>query len=424
MGADCLFFWYCFFPLIVIMCLFPKQNLNYTGTAYLRGLREFECGHCPECLSKRANVWALRAVYESRDHADNCMVTLTYDNYLRDKSGRIIGELPPDRSLVVNKRDIQLFIKRLRKHFSDTSIKYLAAAEYGSHTHRAHYHLILFGVKFPDLIYYKKSSRGNRIYKSPLLEELWGHGICTVDSINITSAVASYCTKYTAKSRSKDTFMLFSHQIGLKGLLADFNGKNYIVDGREHPIPRIIWQHYISAKYDWIPDLDYHYVNLTDTTFLDGSFALSKLRRSVYYAVRNSDPIYTSYINYWSFRSSEFENLRPSVFQRILLLPPKFADYRSRALFVYNYRRSTGIPITAPDCSFSREYGRWLFKMHTLPSDRPTICRISPCHNTANDTNSLKKVKSYYCSASELLENCKIFPSSYNFIQNSIDILV
>ncbi len=75
-------------------------------------------------------------------------------------------------------------------------------------------------------------------------------GICTVDTQNLSAACARYCTKYCAKdARADDTFMLFSRGIGEAGLLRDFNGKSYIIDGREYPIPRQIWEKKICEWY-------------------------------------------------------------------------------------------------------------------------------------------------------------------------------
>lgn len=90
----------------------------YPGTpAYKQGITEFECGCCPECLSKRANAWALRAYAESQTCGEGMMLTLTYDTYIHDsRTGKIIGERVSD--FACNKKDVQDFIKRLRKHFA------------------------------------------------------------------------------------------------------------------------------------------------------------------------------------------------------------------------------------------------------------------------------------------------------------------
>lgn len=236
------------------MCFFPIPNINYKSEAYKNGLTEYTCGKCPECLSKRASEWALRCTAQARESRSAVMVTLTYDTYKYDKQGNIIGENEPDTSIRVCKRDCQLFMKRLREYFARTKdikdIKYLITAEYGKRTGRAHYHALLFNVSFDDLIPYKKSKRGNQIYKSPTLTRLWKKGICTVDSINVSGAIARYCTKYCVKDYGiDDTFMLVSHNVGIDELLRTFNGLNYWLDGRELPIPRAVWQKYIANRY-------------------------------------------------------------------------------------------------------------------------------------------------------------------------------
>lgn len=238
--------------IVVVMCFFPRPNNFFNSIAYQKGITEYDCGKCPECLSKRSNAWALRAVAHAKTVKKACMVTLTYDSFIYDEKGNIIGENLNLRK--VDKRDCQLFIKRLREYFDRVKgvkdIKYILSAEYGKRTGRPHYHAILFNVDFGDLQYHKKSKRGNTIYRSPLLQKLWKHGICTVDSKRISPAVAKYCTKYCMKDfGADDTFMLVSNNLGIDQLLKEFNGRSYWIDGQEYPIPRAVWNKYIMEKY-------------------------------------------------------------------------------------------------------------------------------------------------------------------------------
>lgn len=234
------------------MCLFSFANKT-SLKALVKGVEKFECGGCPECLQKKSRLWALRCGMEAKNNI-GFMCTLTYDTYKNGKDGE---ENPVDPNLPLSKAHAQRFIKRLRKHFSGKTIKYLLSAERGKKTHRAHYHALIFGVQFDDLRFYKKSARGNIIYKSPTLEKIWAGdkehngGICTVDCVNPSVQVARYCTKYCAKdSGIDDTFMLFSRGIGDKELLKRFNGRSYWIDGREYSIPRQIWQKVIEKKYN------------------------------------------------------------------------------------------------------------------------------------------------------------------------------
>ncbi|UPW41178.1 replication initiator protein [Sigmofec virus UA08Rod_5307] len=396
-----------FSPLLtfgVFMCLFPVKNRNVQSDAYRAGIKYFDCGTCPECLRQRSNVWVLRAVAESRLHAYSCMCTLTYDNYAYDSHGNIIGELPPDRDLHVCKRDIQLFVKRLRKKFG-AGVKYLCNAEYGSRTHRAHYHILLFGVKFADSHFYKKSKRGNVIYRSETLTSLWHHGICTIDSINVRANVAAYCTKYCSKQRSEDTFILASKNLGLSNLLETFNGKSYVVEGREHPVPRQVWQHYITDCYDGGRlQFSPRYVNKTEDTFYSGEYDRACELRRNYRFIRDSDPTYVQYLSYWQNKITQIEMTRPDIRTRILQLPKTFERYQTAALRCYDYRNDPSNPYfeLAPNSTVGLsirlddiynmchrigifcDYHVW-FPRHSWKRMESHLPYYS-CHNRANDT--------------------------------------
>ena len=332
------------------MCLFPFKNRDKKSIAYKKGLTEFECGCCPECLSKRARLWSLRCCAESRTSI-GCMVTLTYDDYLYDKHGKKIGEIPPNGNLPLNKEHCQLFIKRLRKHFKGIKVKYLLTAERGKRTNRAHYHAILFGVDFADRVKYKMSKRGNIIYTSNTLTKLWGHGICTIDCVNINAQVARYCTKYCAKdSRADDTFMLVSRGIGDKWLVDNFNGLYYTLDGRNYPIPKLIWNKYIENKYQNFFDkqvysVSYKYKNRDFLIEKYGQelglayFQLNERERKRFRAFRDNDHKYKAYLEYWSRIAEQVKITQKPAFERILDLDDnKYYAYKQACLKVLNLR--------------------------------------------------------------------------------------
>ncbi|UNI72438.1 MAG: replication initiator protein [Chaetfec virus UA24_2285] len=324
------------------------------------------------------------------------MVTLTYDNYERDSSGRLTSrELPPDRSLHVCKRDCQLFIKRLRKRFG-SDIKYIIAAEYGSRTHRAHYHCILFGVKFPDMVFYKKSTKGSTLYKSKILTSLWGHGICTIDSVHIGSAVAHYCTKYCMKNKGvEDTFMLFSQRLGLNKMLEEFNGLYYTVEGRNYPIPRSVWQVKI-AEYlleNGIDDFDYRYLNRSSCSY--EAFKENKRLRKNYCVFRDCVPMYQSYLEYWSRISAEVKLTKPPVFRRIIDLPQdRFAHYKEACL---NYLSDRSLFRVIPRSSAvvaAGAYDRACAALRTQFASLGLHLPYHSCLDTASDTKTKKPRKS------------------------------
>lgn len=144
------------------------------------------CGKCPSCVVSSANEWRTRLKIE-KDHSDSSyFVTLTYDDdsvplsACTDSFGmRFIAP-------VVSKRDVQLFLKRLRKKFP---FRYFIVSEYGPTYLRPHYHGIFFG--FP-LFSRDPLLQDSKITK--IIEECWTNGFVTVDSV--TDGRISYVTKY------------------------------------------------------------------------------------------------------------------------------------------------------------------------------------------------------------------------------------
>lgn len=363
----------------------------------LYGIEKIKCGSCPECLQERANTWVLRCVAEARARKELgescCMVTLTYDEYLRDKSGNILYgrngeplELPPDVTKICNKRDVQLFLKRLRSKFN-SNIKYLITAEHGKRTHRAHYHAILFGVKFPDLVSYKRSQRGNQIYYSKILTSLWKNGICTVDAINIQGAMARYVTKYSMKSRGcDDTFQLFSHGLGVQWLLDHFTGQPYIISGREYSVPRVVWNAYIMEKYG-------SEFPITDKYRAPDSpeYERYKAARELFRAVRNSDDVYAAYLVRQSKRAQMFEELRAPDSARVSQLDSvKYFGYKKAWFGRYRFEDVQLDPL-ASDQKVINTFERVAERRARLFSrPRAVHLPVASRHYTANDRKPFK----------------------------------
>ncbi|MCE3047900.1 hypothetical protein LW137_00305 [Helicobacter sp. faydin-H23] len=90
--------------------------------------------------------------------SSSIFVTLTYSNEF----------LPSPPS--VSKRELQLFLKRLRKALGDKKIRYYACGEYGDTFLRPHYHLIIFGM-------------GNTSEEVKLIEKIWNKGLIYVRNV-------------------------------------------------------------------------------------------------------------------------------------------------------------------------------------------------------------------------------------------------
>lgn len=136
------------------------------------------CGKCLPCLMSKRNDWCFRLEQEFKWSKKGAMfLTLTYDQ----------KHLPSDLS--VSKRDLQLFMKRLRKRDKSNSLRYYAVGEYGSKFGRPHYHVLLFGACEGDVRLAWVDSKSQPI------------GAVHVGKV--TSASVAYVTKYMVQSDSE-----------------------------------------------------------------------------------------------------------------------------------------------------------------------------------------------------------------------------
>lgn len=172
-------------------------NINVLRNKYGRSLLLLPCGQCLGCKFDKASDWAVRSVLEAGLHEDNCFLTLTY----RD------NVCPP----FLRRNDLKEFFKKLRNR--GVTFRYLACGEFGSRTHRPHYHAIIFGYKPDDLVFYKKSGE-NSLYISQWLTDLWSYGYVIVGDVSYESA--GYVARYTTKKIGDDgSFIMMSNRPGL-----------------------------------------------------------------------------------------------------------------------------------------------------------------------------------------------------------------
>ena len=239
---------------------------------------DIPCGRCVGCLLDRSRDWATRCMLEASYHDHNCFITLTYDDEhlpeARECINPLTGEVCESPLRTLQKRDFQLFMKRLRKALEPIKIRFFACGEYGSTTYRCHFHAIIFGYDFPDRTYYKSNFRGDKYYTSELLQSCWsdkdnvpiGH-VCVADiSFDTCAYVARYCLK-KMDNDMKDfyetfnldpEFTLMSRKPGIGRLFYDEN-KEHIYEG-----DRIILSDKKGSKilrppkyFDKLYDIDY-----------------------------------------------------------------------------------------------------------------------------------------------------------------------
>lgn len=181
------------------------------------------CGRCPECRKKRSREIFFRLACEMST-SPALFLTFTFDDeHLGDN--------------ILDVRDMQLFMKRLRKSLPNRKIKYYTVGEYGENYGRKHYHSIMFNVTYCD---------------SDVINKCWSKGI--VDIAPVENGSMSYVSCYVDKklygddlqdfidSGIKAPFSVCSRKLGF-----DFIKKNYEqilkdkmikIGNHYYPVPR------------------------------------------------------------------------------------------------------------------------------------------------------------------------------------------
>lgn len=192
----------------------PKLNWTENDPKYIK----VPCGHCSECRAKKQQDWFIRGTYEYlqlRETGGNVFAgCLTYANehlpHFVDKRNWQYKTLPSGKIVKV-KADINFefdgfdqealtkFMKRFRMryqrkyHFNPEGLKFFIACEYGEHTKRPHYHILVY---IPIASIYDGEFLD-------LVDNTWDFGFVSKDKkqtwkIKSLSAI-QYATKYVSK---------------------------------------------------------------------------------------------------------------------------------------------------------------------------------------------------------------------------------
>nr|QJB20169.1 MAG: replication initiator protein [Microvirus sp.] len=187
----------CYSPTVVSYSI--KNGKHLLDFQRIKGddAMRLSCGRCMACRLDYARQWAVRGEKERLlTNGESYFITLTYKE-----------EALGFNDLSV--RELQLYVKRLRKAFAPRKIRYMACGEYGEKKGRAHYHLIVFGLpKLNDLVQdgYKN---GITTYTSEVLTKLWEYGKTVVGNADFAaiSYVARYITKKINGKKSDDHYL-------------------------------------------------------------------------------------------------------------------------------------------------------------------------------------------------------------------------
>lgn len=174
-----------------MQCLRPLKagGFDYNGNITKNPLVAIKSLHfnCRKCLPCRLNIAkekAIRSWHESRVcPGENMFLTLTYsDDHL--KSPFLIYE------------DWQLFAKKLRKK-AGKKLPIMVTGEYGDKNKRPHWHALIFNYFPSDAHKDRTNDRGEQLFTSKIIDDLWGYGKHDFGEVSIDSA--SYVARYAAK---------------------------------------------------------------------------------------------------------------------------------------------------------------------------------------------------------------------------------
>lgn len=199
----------------------PRKPTNY---ALGRDIK-LPCNQCIGCRIDRSKKWAVRLLHEAELHEKTAFITLTYNDETllarRQEREPTVPCTPPLKSATssavdidtyahakprahadsLRPRDVQLFMKRLRKDLSKRNpfgkVRFYLVGEYGDKYGRPHYHIALYGEDFSDDRVKWRTSGDYTCYRSSRLERLWPHGNSEIGELTIDSAtyVAGYIMK-------------------------------------------------------------------------------------------------------------------------------------------------------------------------------------------------------------------------------------
>lgn len=165
-------------------CLAPIKVYNkYTGRCLW-----VSCNRCSHCLENTRDDWLFRLDYELKFSYLGVHCTLQFsDDYIGDN--------------VLNKRDLQLFFKRLRH---DIDFRYYAIGEYGTLDRRKHYHVAFFVKSIIHFVDFRDFVIKNWPYGYVFFTRLKHRRIAYVLHYHVRPKVVD----------EKPTFQLFSKGLG------------------------------------------------------------------------------------------------------------------------------------------------------------------------------------------------------------------
>lgn len=242
------------------MCVSP-MSIKRPGSESAVERITVPCGKCGECLSRKRSEWSFRIGKEIKRSESAYFITLTYDNEcipVISKTGEVKPasevlkqcNISPEKeeeflsgcAFTLSKRDVQLFLKRLRQFAPKVALRYYLVGEYGTETKRPHYHGIFF-----NLPVFEKSFANNSII-SEYVHKAWKLGQVHVGTV--TPESINYVTKYVIDKEKEyevveKPFCLLSKRPAIGSNYSEYASYHRkrmqfyaIVDGKKVNLPR------------------------------------------------------------------------------------------------------------------------------------------------------------------------------------------
>jgi len=156
------------------------------------------CQQCAGCRLDKSKEWAVRILYEAKQHETSTFITLTYDdNHVPNSlSGPRITTFIKD---LRSRLDYRVKKGHLKKGLN--KIKFFAIGEYGEKKKRPHYHAILFGGPFacddPSSTSEEPSRSGGAQWSHSDISAVWPEGRHRISEVTFESA--AYVARYSLK---------------------------------------------------------------------------------------------------------------------------------------------------------------------------------------------------------------------------------
>lgn len=208
------------------MCLSPIKIKN-PSLSWKEGDSKYivvPCGRCAQCRAKAQQDWFIRGFYEYKNikqQGGNVFAAcLTYDNHylphfkderdwIFNSKGEKVKAVNPihyefdgfDQHAILNfMKNFRIRFQR-KYHFDAKGIKFFIACEFGSKTHRPHYHILVY-IPIP-------SFHDGEFYD--LIDHCWQFGYVSKDKKQSWRVKSYTAIQYATKYVTKDLFFFDKH---------------------------------------------------------------------------------------------------------------------------------------------------------------------------------------------------------------------